>query len=106
MKELKSKEEIDKAINSENLSIIKFSAEWCGPCKVIATTITEIEPQFPNVNFYEINIEEIESEILDQYKVRNIPLILFFKEGLITDRIIGSYPKEDLIKKINENLKK
>lgn len=106
MKVLKNKEEIEKAINSENLSIIKFSAEWCGPCRVLATTIAEIESQFSNVSFYEINIDEVETNILDEYKVKNIPLVLFFKEGLIIDRIIGSYPKQMLIEKINENLKK
>ena len=75
--------------------LIKFGAEWCNPCKALAPILTEIET-------VEYDVDETPIEVLQQYKIRNIPVLVIEKDGVEIWRHVGTISKEDLESKIKE----
>lgn len=87
---------------SETLSLIKFSGTWCGPCKVMQPMLDEISNELTDVNMGEVDVDQ-QPEITRDYGIRNIPAILFFKNGQIVDTQMGLTTKTELLTKIEKN---
>jgi len=88
---------IDKGI-----SFVKFSAGWCAPCKTLAKTIVIIEPEFSDVNFQEVDIDEA-SELTKEYGIRSVPTVILFKDGEEITRLVGNQ-KADTLRKALESV--
>lgn len=90
---IKSKDELDDFLSNapEKQHLIKFGAEWCGPCKVMAKNLINLdEEKVKDVLFAEISIDEDETEeIATEYKVRNIPCLVVIKDGNEINRSVG-----------------
>lgn len=83
----------EKVLNSEKLAIVDFSAEWCGPCRMVSPIIHELSAEYEGrAVFGEVNVDE-NPVITANYKVRNIPTVLFIKKGEIVDKQVGTVPK-------------
>ena len=91
--------------NDGFLRCVKIGARWCGPCKLLEGILNELLP-IDNVAFAEVDMDEAEEEIATANNVRNIPTVLFFKNGLQIDRFTGMIGREALENKIKENLEK
>lgn len=85
------------------LTILDFSAEWCGPCKKLSPIIDELVLEYPDLNIQKINVDTNE-ELVDKYEIRSIPTILFIQEDEVLEKLVGAVSKLDLVKKI-ESLK-
>lgn len=106
MKEITKIEELDNIISGEEkkLVVVKIGAPWCGPCRMLETTIEDIEKTHSDiVTFYSINVDEAETDLIEKYQVQSVPLLLFFSEGCQVDRIVGARNKTDLIALIEKN---
>jgi thiol-disulfide isomerase/thioredoxin len=57
------------------MNVIKFSAEWCGPCKTMTPLFERASKQFPDIKFVDSDVEE-NVELADKYHIRNVPTIL------------------------------
>lgn len=83
--------------------IVKFSATWCGPCKVFAKTFNELEQDedLKDYSFKQVDVDEDEEMLSVKYSVRGVPTVLVLDENdeLIT-RIVGNIPKEQAKKMI------
>jgi len=83
--------------------IVKFSATWCGPCKVFAKTFHELEQdeELKDYSFKQVDVDEDEEMLSVKYSVRGVPTVLVLDENdeLIT-RIVGNIPKEQAKKMI------
>jgi thioredoxin 1 len=99
MKNLNS-EEYHQMIKSDNLSVIKMGAIWCGPCRVLAPILQSVSEKFEDVNFGEIDVDN-QPEIAREQSVRSVPTILFFKNGEIVDKMVGLQQAEVYESKIN-----
>lgn len=88
----------------KNNSIIKFSASWCGPCKVLENIIVNLdENKVNNVSFGEINVdEEFADEITRNLNIRNIPVTIFFREGKEVNRVVGIITEQEFYNKIRD----
>ena len=97
-------------ITSENFASLKtgnlplvvdFWATWCGPCRMMAPIIEELANEYDGkVVVGKCDVEDCE-ELAAEFGIRNIPTILFFKDGDVVDKIVGAQPKAKLIEKIN-----
>lgn len=99
MKTVNNSEVLKNSINEGN-TCLKFSAEWCGPCRVMGETISSIEDDYPNINFIEVDVDEVDDSVLTEYKIKNIPVLYFIKDGEIIDKNVGTMSKEVLVNKL------
>lgn len=91
-------------LDSDKLAVVDFWAPWCGPCKVVGPIIDELSIEYDGqVSIGKVNVDE-NPEISQKYGVRNIPTILFIKNGEIVDKQVGAVPKNALAKKIQERM--
>jgi thioredoxin 1 len=86
------------------LTVKKFSASWCGPCRALAPVINEIKGQFTNVKFEEYDVDEAYDEAT-KYGIRSVPTIIMVKDGVEVERFTGTSSKMAYVNAINENLK-
>jgi len=83
---------------------VDFWALWCGPCKMISPFIEEMAKEFDKkIKVAKINIDD-NSKVPTQYGIMSIPTIMFFKNGKVMDQAVGALSKQELKKKIQENL--
>jgi len=80
--------------------VVDFWAEWCGPCLMIGPVIEELAQEYEGkVSIGKMNVDE-NDEVVGQFGIRNIPTILFFKNGKQVDKHVGAAPKSFLEDKI------
>lgn len=81
--------------------IVDFWAEWCGPCRMVGPIVAEIGEEYKEKAI--VGKLDVDSNpgIATKYGIRNIPTILFFKDGEIKDKQVGAVPKSTLVKKLD-----
>ena len=85
--------------NGELPLVVDLWATWCGPCKMIGPVISEFANDYDgNIVVGKCNIEDNDDIAID-YGVRNIPTILFFKNGELVDKFVGAASKDKLDEK-------
>ena len=82
------------------LKVIKFSGEWCGPCKLLAPIFNQVKLEVSDVAFQEVDVDA-ESSLAIQYKVRGVPTIVIEKDGQEVKRIVGGTTQAALTSTIN-----
>ena len=88
-------------LQSEKLVLVDFWAEWCGPCRMITPIIEELSEEYDGkVVIGKIDVDN-NPEVCNKYGIRNIPSILFFKNGEIIEKQVGAAPKNALASKID-----
>ena len=103
MVKIKTKEELDKFINGNPFAVIKLSAVWCSPCRVLGNTINSLTlEEADGAQFAEIDVDEADEELVESYAIKNIPVMLYFKDGIVVDKTVGLLTKPQLLEKINE----
>ena len=82
--------------------IVDFYAPWCGPCKRIAPIFNELSGKYTNVTFIKVDIDS-HKQIADEYKVRSIPQLLFFKDGKLVETFVGQKSKNDITRALDKH---
>jgi len=94
----------NSVLDSDQLSVIDFWAEWCGPCRAIGPVVEELSKEYAGkVNIGKVNVDQ-NPQVSMQYGITSIPAILFIKGGQIVDKQIGAVPRSVLEKKIQAHL--
>ena len=90
----------EEVINSSIPVLVDFWAEWCAPCKMIAPTVDEIAKEFDGkLKVGKVDVDS-NPKVSSKYQIRSIPSIVFFKNGKVTDQIVGAVPKVKIMSKI------
>lgn len=89
-----------EVLKSEKPVLVDFWAEWCGPCRMIAPIIEEMHAEYAGKAVLgKVDVDSAPS-IAAKYGIRNIPTILFFKNGEVVDKQVGAVPKTTLEQKL------
>ncbi len=95
---------VEELINSGKPVVIDFWTEWCGPCCVVAPIIDELATEYEGkVIIGKYNVDD-DNDFSSAQGIRNIPTILFFKDGKLVDKKVGAAPKSELVEKIESLL--
>lgn len=83
----------DEVLSSNTVVVADFWAEWCGPCKMVGPFIEQLAAEYEGkAAIGKIDIEE-NDDLATKYAIRNIPTVLFFKNGEVVDKMVGASPK-------------
>ena len=94
----------EELLNSGKPMVVDFWAEWCGPCRMVGPIIEELVKEYEGkVVIGKVDVDA-NDEITSKFGIRNIPTILFFKNGEIVDKQVGATQKSALIEKIDKLL--
>ena len=102
MKELNN-ENFESEVSACNFAIVDFYTTWCGPCKALSGILEKIEKEIEDVNFFKCDAEE-NNDVAAKFGIRNVPSLLFFKDGEAVNISVGLYNEKDILKHI-DNLK-
>ena len=91
-------------LTKQGLTLVDFYATWCGPCKMMLPIVEEISEEFAGkITVAKVDVDGSPSTAA-KFGIRNIPTILFFKDGKVADKQVGAVPKNSLVEKINKLL--
>jgi len=73
---------------SNGIYVVKFWATWCQPCKTYIPTLEKLDLEYKDVGFLSIDIDQVFS-LAQQLKIKSLPTLIIFKDGIEVERIIG-----------------
>ena len=97
-------ESFNQAIKENKIILMDFWAEWCGPCRMVGPVVEELAKDYEGRAIIgKVNVDN-NPEISMKFGIRNIPALLFFKNGEIVDKQIGAVPKNVLAQKLDAQM--
>lgn len=93
---------LNDVLATDKLVVIDFWAEWCGPCKMIGPIIDELSEEYKDrAVIGKVNVDD-NDEVTSKYGIRNIPTVLFIKNGEVVDKSVGAGSKALFAEKIEK----
>ncbi|PID66094.1 MAG: thioredoxin [Gammaproteobacteria bacterium] len=90
--------------SSELPVLVDFWAEWCGPCRAIAPVLEELSEEFAGKAIIaKMNVDE-NQQTPAQYGIRSIPTLMLFKNGEVTETLVGALPKAQFVQLLNQHI--
>lgn len=84
-----------EVLNSEKTVLLDFYADWCGPCRMVGSLVSEIANERSDVKVGKINVDE-EPELAVQFGVSSIPMLAVIKDRKIKNQVVGYRPKKQI----------
>jgi len=81
--------------------LVDFWAVWCGPCRMVGPIVHEIGEEYGDKAVIGKLDVDHNPDTARKYGIRNIPTILFFKNGEVVDKQVGAVPKQKLVEKLD-----
>lgn len=83
-----------------NKKLLKFEAEWCGACKALTPTLTNVMKEFPDIDLVKIDCED-NDDLVSKYGIRNIPALIYLIDDKEVGRLTGAVPTDKIKELLN-----
>lgn len=94
----------EEIATTDKLIMIDFWAQWCGPCKNLSPVVDDLAKEYEGKAIIaKVDVDE-NADIVEKFSIRNIPTILFIKNGELVDKVVGAVPKNEIVEKLQANL--
>jgi len=104
-KVVNSSEFKSEVINSNDVVLVDFFAEWCGPCKMIAPALEELSREFEGkAKVFKVDVDK-SGDIAGEFQVMAVPTLVIFKNGKVAETMVGFQPKNVLKNKLEKFIK-
>ena len=98
-------EDFDSKIKSEDVSVIQFSAAWCGPCKALKPIMDKLAVEYEGkAGFYYADIEDGGINTGSAAGIRGVPTVIIYKKGVEVDRKVGGVPESNMKEFLEKNI--
>lgn len=99
-----SQDGFDKALTQDQLMMVDFWADWCGPCKMLGPVIEDLAAKYDGKALVgKVNVDD-EPQLAQRYGVMSIPTVIFLKNGKEIDRKVGVMPAGAFTEVLDKNL--
>ena len=85
-----------EVLQSDKPVLVDFWATWCGPCRMMAPVVEELDAEHPEYKFGKVNVDE-QPELAGQFGVMSIPTLLLFENGKLVRQAVGARPKSGVL---------
>ncbi|MGM0371202.1 MAG: thioredoxin [Halobacteriota archaeon] len=91
---IRSPDHFNEVIESHDVVLVDFHAEWCGPCKMLAPIVEELAAE-TDATMAKVDVDELQ-QLAQQHRVQGVPTMILFAGGEIAERIVGVREKSDI----------
>lgn len=99
-----SNDNFDAEVMGSGVALVDFWAPWCNPCKMLSPVIDKLADEYEGkAKICKVNVDE-QGELSKRFGIRNIPTILFMKDGEIKDQVTGAMPEQVIRQKLDSIL--
>jgi thioredoxin 1 len=92
-----------EVIESGEAVLVDFWAPWCGPCRIVAPHLEELNDERDDIRVVKLNVDD-NPQTAATYNVMSIPTLLLFKNGQVAHQIVGALPKNRLVQELEPAL--
>ena len=92
-----------EVLEADKPVLVDFWAPWCGPCRIIAPHLEELDSERDDLRVVKLNVDD-NPQTAAQYNVMSIPMLILFKNGAPVHQIIGAVPKSRLLQELAPSL--
>ena len=93
-----------EVLSSDTPVLVDFWAAWCGPCRMVAPIVEELAREYAGrAKICKLDVDDAQ-KTAGEYGIRSIPTLLIFRDGKVTDQVIGAVPKTQITEKLDATI--